>query len=130
VEDAAPQEGVGQLLLVVAGDDHQRPLFGHDVGGRSRSTVKRICVELEQEIVGELEVGLVDLVDQQHDGASAARNAWPQRPELDVLADVAHVAVAEAAVVQALHRVVDVQPVLGLGGRLDVPAPWARRQRR
>jgi hypothetical protein len=36
-------------------------------------------------------------------------------------ADVGHVSVAEAAVVQALNRVVEIKAVLGLGGGFDVP---------
>ena len=39
-------------------------------------------VELAQQVVGELEVGLVDLVDQQHVALSAPRSAWPSGPSL------------------------------------------------
>ena len=70
-------------------------------------------VELAQEVVRELEVGLVDLVDQEH-LALVGRERLPERPELDVAADVGDVAGAEAAVVQALDGVVDVQTVGGL----------------
>jgi hypothetical protein len=42
---------------------------------------------------------------------SRAANAWPSGTELDVAADVGDVARAEAAVVQALDRVVDVEAV-------------------
>ena len=41
---------------------------------------------------------------------------------MDVLADVSNVVVAEAAVVEALHRVVVVQAILSTGRALDVPA--------
>ena len=70
-------------------------------------------VELEQQVVGELEVGLVDLVDQQH-VALLGGEGLAERPELDVVADVGDVAAAEAAVVEALHGVVDVEAVGGL----------------
>ena len=59
-----------------------------------------------------------------------AASASPERPELDVLRDVADVAVAEARVVEALHGVVDVEAVLGLGGRLDLPADQRQAERR
>jgi hypothetical protein len=44
-----------------------------------------------------------------------------ERAEADVLADVVDVLVAEAAVLQALHGVVDVQAVDAAAGALDVP---------
>jgi hypothetical protein len=47
--------------------------------------------------------------------------AAPERAELDVAADVAHVATAEAAVVEALYGVVDVEAVGRLGRGFDVP---------
>ena len=52
-----------------------------------------------------------------------------QRPHVDVLADVAHVVVAEPAVVQPLHGVVVVQPLLRAGGALDVPGDQLHAQR-
>src|SRR5579863_8926585 len=65
VKEAAAQEGVGQLLLVVGRDDDDRPQARLDrLSGLV--DVKLHLVELEQEIVGELDVRLVDLVDQEH----------------------------------------------------------------
>ncbi len=45
----------------------------------------------------------------------------PQHAVLDVVPDVRHVRVAELRVAQARHRVVLVEALLRLGGRLDVP---------
>ena len=45
-----------------------------------------------------------------------------ERAHLDVVADIGDVAAAEAAVVEPLHGVVDVQAIHRLAGRLDVPA--------
>ena len=45
-------------------------------------------VELVQQVVRELDVGLVDLVDQQHD-ARRRGERLAERAELDVLRDVA-----------------------------------------
>ena len=78
------------------------------------------AIELVEEIVRELEVRLVDLVDEEDD-ALLRREGAAERPELDVVADVLHVALAEARVVEALHRVVDVETVLRAGRRLDRP---------
>ena len=77
-------------------------------------------VELVQQVVRELEVRLVDLVDEQHDALRRLERA-AEGPELDVVADVLDVAIAEAGVVEALHRVVDVEAVLGARRRLDGP---------
>ena len=65
VEEAAAQEGVRQLLLVVRGDDHHRPDLGLD-GLVGLVDVELHPIEFLQEVVRELDVGLVDLVDQQH----------------------------------------------------------------
>jgi len=87
-------------------------------------------VELEEQVVRELDVGLVDLVDEEHDLARRLER-FAERSELDVLRDVANVA-AEARVVQTRDGVVDVEAVLGLRRRLHVPADQrhaeARRQ--
>jgi len=112
-------ERVRQLLLVVRRDEHDGPLLRDHLVARL-DDVEAHLVELAQEVVRELEVGLVDLVDQQH-VTLGRRERLAERAELDVAADVGHVAGAEAAVVQALHRVVDVEAVGALGGGLDVP---------
>ena len=81
MEDAAAQEGVGQLLLVVRGDEHDGPLLGDDLLAGLEDREAHL-VELAQQVVGELEVGLVDLVDQQHMALLGAANAWPSGPSL------------------------------------------------
>src|SRR5690606_32019188 len=77
-------------------------------------------VELVQKIVGKLDVGLVDFVDQ-HDRPLRRGECLPQRAEADVTFHVAYVTVAEAAVVETLNGVIDVQTVLRLRRRLHVP---------
>ena len=62
VEQAAPQKGVGQVFLVVAGDEHNRWLAClHARAGFFDG--ETLLVELEQQVVGEVDIGLVDLVD-------------------------------------------------------------------
>jgi hypothetical protein len=86
------------------------------------------AIELEQQVVGELDVGLVDLVDQQH-RALVVGEGVPQLAALDVVADVLDPPVAELAVAQARDRVVLVEALLRLGGRLDVPFDQRRADR-
>src|SRR3546814_4584639 len=65
VEKAAPQKGVGQFLLVVRRDDDDRPLGRfHRVSGFVDMELH--AVEFLQQVIRKLDVGLVDLVDQQH----------------------------------------------------------------
>src|SRR5437762_5790846 len=65
VKEAAAQKRVGQLLFVVAGDHDQGPMPRLD-GGLSLVDVELHAVELAQQIVGKLYVGLVDFVDQYY----------------------------------------------------------------
>ncbi len=119
VEEAAPQEGVGQLLLVVRGDEHHRPVPRlHELA--RLVDVELHPVELAQQVVRELDVGLVDLVDEEHHRLVGAEGL-PEHPLDDVVMDVVHPRVAELRVAQAADGVVFVEPLLRLGGRLDVP---------
>mmetsp|Transcript_119892 Transcript_119892/g.333502 ORF Transcript_119892/g.333502 Transcript_119892/m.333502 type:complete len:344 (+) Transcript_119892:5035-6066(+) len=70
VEEAAAQERVRQLLLIVGRDEDQRPVLGLDQLARLVH-VELHPVDFAQQVVRELDVGLVDLVDQQHAGPVA-----------------------------------------------------------
>ena len=63
------------------------------------------AIEFLQQIVGKLDIGLVDLVDQQH-RPLVRDEGVPQLAALDVVADVRDALVAELAVAQPRHRVV------------------------
>ena len=65
VEEAAPEEGVRKLFLVVGSDDHDRAVPGLD-GGAGLIDEEFHAVEFLQQIIGEFDVRLVDFVDQQH----------------------------------------------------------------
>jgi hypothetical protein len=107
-------------FFVVRRDDHDRPLACRDlVTGLDDG--KPHLVELAKQIVGKFHVCLVDLVDQQH-VTPLGREDAPERAHADVVANVRHVAAAETAVVEALHGIVDVEALSGLGRRLHVPA--------
>src|SRR5271154_7421544 len=65
VEEAAAQKGVRQFLFVVGGDHDDRPAPGMDCfAGLVDEELH--AIELQQQIVGKFDIGLVDLVDQQH----------------------------------------------------------------
>ncbi|MCY1169811.1 hypothetical protein D9M73_98610 [compost metagenome] len=119
VKEATAQEGVGQFLLVIAGDDDDRALDCAD-GFPRFVNMEFHAIEFLQQIVGEFDVGLVDLVDQQH-RRLGARERLPQFAATDVIGDVVDALVAQLPVAQARHRVIFVQALLRLGGGLDVP---------
>ena len=79
MEEAAAQERVRQLLLVVARDHDDRALTRLDELARLVDEELH-PVELEQQVVRELDVGLVDLVDQQHGLGGSLSNASQSRP--------------------------------------------------
>ena len=127
VEEAAAQEGVRQLFLVIGRDDHDRTLFGLDrLAGLV--DIELHPVELLQEVVGEFDIGLVDLVDQQ-DRAHIGVERLPQLALADIVFDVVDLVIAQLGIAQARHGVVFIKPLMRLGGRLDVPLDQRRPQR-
>jgi hypothetical protein len=91
-------------------------------------TIGRSFALMFSPVVGKFDVGLVDLVDQQHRPLFAGKGI-PQLAALDVIGDVGHPLIAELAVAQPRHRVVFVQALLRLGGRLDMPGQQRRADR-
>src|SRR3546814_3817487 len=63
------------------------------------------AIEFLEQIVREFDVGLVDLVDQQH-GELGRGEGLPQFALADVIADVVDALFAELAVAQACDRVI------------------------
>jgi hypothetical protein len=94
---SAPQEGVGEFLLVVRGDHDDRAVPRGDLLA-GLDDAEAHFVELTQQVVGKFEVGIVDLVDEQ-DVALRSGERLAERAELDVAADIGDIAGAEAAVV-------------------------------
>ena len=106
VEHAPAQEGVGQLLLRVGGDDDHRPVPGGDRLPRLRD-VELHPVQFPQQVVRELQIRLVDLVDKE-DHLLLRGECLPQLAQPDILGDVVHPLAPELAVVQALNHVVHI----------------------
>ena len=79
------------------------------------------AVELAQQIVRELDVGLVDLVDQYHRRGLGIEGP-PQHALDDVVGDVAHPVVTQLRVAQPRDRVVFVEPCWALV--VDLMCHW------
>ena len=127
VEEAAAKESVGQFLLVVRRDDHDRAFLGLDPLLRLIN-VEAHAIEFLQQVVGKLDIGLVDLVDQQ-DGELLGGEGFPQLALLDVVRNVVDALVAQLAIAQAGHGVIFIQALLRLGGRFHVPFDQRRIER-
>ncbi|MNG90691.1 hypothetical protein D3C79_495910 [compost metagenome] len=123
VEEAAAQERVRQLFLVVGGDDDDRALPGLD-GLVDFVDVELHLVEFLQQVVGELDIGLVDLVDQQ-DHPLVGLEGFPELALLQVVAHIVDFFGAQLRIAQAADRVVLVQALVSLGGGLDMPGDQA-----
>ena len=111
VEETAAEKGVRQLLLVVRGDEDDRPLLGPD-GLLRLVDVELHAVEFQEQVVGEFDVRLVDLVDQE-DRRVIGLEGVPQLALLDVVLDVLDPLVAELAVAQTADGVIFIEPLLG-----------------
>ena len=96
VKDAASEEWIRQLLLGVRGDNDDRTV-SRTVAVTGLDYGELHHIEFVQEIVGKLEISLVDLVDQKHHLLLGGQRT-AERAELDVLANVRHVVVSETAV--------------------------------
>ena len=119
VEEAAAQEGVGQLLLVVAGDDDDGAMPGADQG-LGLIDIELHPVQLAQQVVGKFDIRLVDFIDQEH-RALRALERLPHRAFLDVVGDVMYPRVAQLGIAQPRDGIVFIQPLLGLAGGFHVP---------
>jgi len=86
VEEATAQEGVRQLFFVIGGNDDDRADLGLDrlIG---LVNVELHLVEFLQQVVGELDVGLVDFVDQQNNPLLSFEG-FPQFALLQVIAHI------------------------------------------
>ena len=120
MEETAAQEGVRQLFLVVGGDDDHRPLAGLD-SLAGLVDIELHPIQLQQQIVGKLDVRLVDFIYEQHWPLLCAEGL-PQLAPADVVAYLPYPGVTELGVSQPGDGIVFVEPLLGLGGGLDVPA--------
>ena len=114
VKKAAAQKRVWQFFFVVRGNEHQRPVFGFDQLARFVA-VKLHAVDFAQQVVRKLDIGLVNLVDQQRHRRIGGEGL-PQHALDDVVVNVLDLFLAQLRVAQPRDRVILVQALLRLGG--------------
>src|SRR5271165_5515252 len=120
MEEAAAEKGVRQLLLVVGGDDDDRTM--PSTNGTPRLVdIELHAIEFEEQIVGEFDICLVDLVDQKHRGLGGFERL-PQLARHDIVRDVVHPLVPELAVAKPGDGVVFVESLLRLSRRFNMPS--------
>ena len=119
MEETAAQERIRQLFLIVAGDQDDRSIGGFD---RFFGLIDKEfhAIEFLQQVIGELDVGFVYLINQQH-GLDFRFKRLPQLAFHDVVADVIDPVVTELRIAQTRHRVVFIQATRGLGSGLNMP---------
>src|SRR3569833_560082 len=78
------------------------------------------AVELTQQVVGKLDIRLVDLVDEQH-WSHFRLERFPEAPLHYVVTGIVHPRLTELRIAQARYRVILVKTLLRLARRLDVP---------
>ena len=127
VEEAAAQKRIRQFFFVVGRDEHQRSVLGTHQLARLVA-VKLHAVNFAQQIVGELDVGLVDLVNQQGHRRIGGKGL-PQHAFDNVVVNVFDLLVTQLRVAQAAHRVILVQALLCFCGGFDVPLQQRHFQR-
>ena len=76
--------------------------------------VKMHLVKFIEQVVRKLDVGFINFVDE-HYRLCVRRKRLPETAKPDITFDVRHITIAKARIVEALHRIVNVQPVFGLG---------------
>src|SRR5262249_21246380 len=114
VKDATPQEGIGEFFFCIRRNDDDSPLLRYNALVRLEN-VKMHLIEFIEQVVGKLDIGFIDFVDE-HYHLFVCRKRLPETAEPDITFNVRHIAIAKARIVEALHRIVDVQPVFGLSG--------------
>lgn len=119
VEDAAAQESIRQFLFRIGRNDDNGPLFGADRLPRF-GNVKFHAVQFPQEVIGKFQVRLIDFINEK-DALLIFAKSLAQLAQMDVFFDVIHSLGTKLAVIKTLHRIIDIESVLSLRCRFDVP---------
>ena len=119
VKEATAQKCIRQFFFIVRGDDHHWAVQRLN-GLAGLINMKLHPVEFLQQIVWELDIGLVDLVNQQnHAGRGGER--LPQLAAADIVGHVMHPQIPKLAVAQPADRIVFIEALLRLGCGLYMP---------
>ena len=119
MEDAAAQEGIGQLLLRIGGDNHDGALLCLN-GFLCFGDIKFHFIQFPQKVVGKFQIGFIDFVNQQNDLLVAVER-FAKLAKLDIFADIIHALIAELGIIQTLHNVIHIETILRLCGGFDIP---------
>ncbi len=109
MEKAATQEGVGQFLFVVGGDHDHWAMTGTN-GLAGFIDMEFHAVEFLEQIVGKLDVGLVNLVDQQNHPLVTGEGL-PQLAGTQVVGHVLHALDTQLRIPQPADGVVFIEPL-------------------
>ena len=108
MKKAAPQKGIGQFFFVVRRNKHQRAVLGANQFA-GFVAVELHAVEFAQQVVGKLNVGFVNFINQQGHGLFGGKGL-PQHAFDDVVVNVFHALTAiklrQLAVTQAADGIV------------------------
>ena len=77
-------------------------------------------VQLDQQVIRELDVGLIDLINEEHD-LLVRIESLPQLATLNVVGNVVNTLASQLRVSKSRDRVILIETLLRLGGRLNVP---------
>src|SRR3990167_6270275 len=119
VEEASPEEGVRQLLLVIGRDNYNGTLFCA-YGFPELVTVELHPVELQKQVVRKFYIGLVYLVYEQHH-LIIGFECLPQLPLFYIIGNVVNPCVPELGIAEPGHGIVFVETLLRGRGRLHMP---------
>ncbi len=119
MEDTSAQESIRQLLLRIGSDDNDGPVLRLHRSLRLMN-VEFHLIQFPEKIVGEFQIRLVNLVDQQNHLLLRLKSL-SQLAQLDITGDIIDALLTELTVVQSLNRIVHIQTILCLGGGFYIP---------
>src|SRR3990167_7266237 len=119
VEEASPEEGVRELLLVIGRDYYNGTLFCA-YSFLELVTVELHPVELQKQVVRKFYIGLVYLVYEQHH-LIIGFECLPQLPLFYIIGNVVNPCVPELGIAEPGNGVVFIETLLSGRGRLYMP---------
>ena len=106
VENAPAQKGIRQLFFRIRCDNDDRALVCPHSTACFRN-IKFHLIQLPQQIIGKLQVCLVDLINEQYHLLVTGKRL-SQLAEFHILFNLLNVSHAHLAVIEALHNIVDI----------------------
>ena len=96
MKEAAAQEGVRQFFLIIGGDDNQRACLG--LNGFAGLVNKKFHPgEILEQVIGELDVGLINLINQQNDAPFMGKS-FPEFAAVNIVFNIFDAFIPELAI--------------------------------